>query len=428
MMSAMPPASTGLPRFADGTHAHVAGGYTLIELTIALAMAAIVSTAGLSVFAVFNRHRVRIERASTADDVAKSVLQYLIRESQRVGGGALRPWQSIAVEQDPCGEGGPFTIPCEDDLPHLAGPPRLGTDRVTFAFADDSAVFTSCSIAAMDVNTITLDSVVHAGQTACCNQFRFDDVGAVVVAPIATLANKHLMLSSTGTAGTTVEIFKAITYSSTLSASGASCKFAYTESAQALPLSSEPRPAPSAFAFTSSIGFTKLANAIPITIATAYIGCSVSDCATHPEDRALFLFADRNGGASTNAVLDATDDNFVISPNVIDLQLSLGYDNNGDGEVVESETGENDDFGGNASGIVPDTGFFEEGSPPGDVTLPNPRLMRMLRIGVVSAIKVNDPNYTTSAHIPGGVEHSGVGLHLRAMSTKAAFRSLNLLE
>jgi prepilin-type N-terminal cleavage/methylation domain-containing protein len=56
-------------------------GYTLLEFVVASAMAAIITTAGLSAFAMFNRHRVRMERAVSADETAKIVLQYLVRET-----------------------------------------------------------------------------------------------------------------------------------------------------------------------------------------------------------------------------------------------------------------------------------------------------------------------------------------------------------
>ncbi|MDP2340497.1 MAG: type II secretion system protein [Deltaproteobacteria bacterium] len=419
-----------------------ARAYTLIELTVALVMAAIVSTAGMSAFAMFNRHRVRIERASTADDVAKTVLQYMIRETQRIGGSALRPWQAIAVEQDPCGQAGTkFDVPCED-----GGDAGLGPDRVTFAFADDAAVFSGCPVIEITDSQIKFNKESHEGHVdKCCNQYHFNAENDVVIAPVSELANQHIMLSSTGTAGTLEEIYKAVTYSS--SPGGADCTFNYVQSGQAFPLASVPRPDKSKFAPPpGSTAFIKtFANAIPIKIATAYVGCSTPSCVGRVEDRAIFLFSDRNAGAGTVARLDSTDDNFVLSPNVVDLQVALGYDNDEDGEVVESESGESDDFAGNVSTGELDTGFStataslatgetvlvgdaDDEAAPTALTSPNPRLLRMLRIGVISAVKVNDRGYQTTAQLPGGGELGGNGLHVRAVSSKAAFRSLNLLE
>ena len=423
-------------------------GYTLIELTVALVMASIVSTAGLSAFAAFNRQRVRIERASTADDIAKTVLQYLVRESQRIGGSALRPWQAIAVEQDPCADTSRFQVPCESD--GLPGE-RLGPDRVTFAFADEGAVFSGCTIKSMTASEITFEKPTHEDITGCCNQFRFDDDNNIVLRPLGDFKHEHIMLSSTGFGGTSEEVYKAVTYKT--APGGADCTFNYIESGQAFPLASIPRPGPSAFASdpASTSLLKRQANAIPIKIATAFVGCPKdTDCDAHPEERALFLFSDRNAGASTTARDEPGDDNFPISPNVVDLQVALGYDNDEDGEVVESESGENDDFAGNASSSVADTGFStataslasasetltddddddddDDEDAPAPRTDPNPRLLRMIRIGVVGAVKVNDSSYQTSAQLPGGGVHDGAGLHLRAISSKAAFRSLNLLE
>jgi hypothetical protein len=58
----------------------------------------------------------------------------------------------------------------------------------------------------------------------------------------------------------------------------------------------------------------------------------------------------------------------------------------------------------------------------------DPRRLRMLQVGVVSAIRVNDNGYVSEARLPGGLPIVGRALHLRALTSRAAFRSLNLLE
>ncbi len=423
-------------------------GYTLIELAVSLAMAAVISTAALSAFAAFNRHRVRIERSTSADDIAKTVVQYLVRESQRIGGSALRPWQAIAVEQEPCAT-------------NARGIPCVAGDRVTFAFPDDDAVFPGCSIKNITASSITFENVGHDGRNACCNLFHYDDDGDVDLIQPSELKNEHIMLSSTGFGGTAKEIFKAVTYANSLNADVASCRFDYVESGQAFPLASvkDDGSRPVAGDFKSGSVIEKHGNAIPIKIATAYLGCDAADgdCVNHPEDRALFLFSDRDAGKGTSTDVDRPtasgngDDNFVVSPNIIDLQVALGYDNDEDGEVVENETGINDDFAGNNFDGQRDTGVSNVVSTdttttvsisfgsigltlPVDATTvstnlpPNPRLLRMIRVGVMAAVKVNDPKYISTAQLPGGAVITGRSLHLRALSSKAAFRSLNLLE
>jgi type II secretory pathway pseudopilin PulG len=393
--------------------------YTLLELVVASAMAAIITTAGISAFALFNRQRVRMERAVTGDEVAKVVLQYLVRETQRVGGATLRPWQAIAVEQDPCGS--PGGVPC------------VTGDRITYAFADENALFTSCSIAGLTDSTITFESTSHAGLTGCCNQFRIDANGApTVVAPVA-LSNRHIMLSSTGFGGTQEEQFRAVTYADNLSDLG-NCTFNILTSGQVRPLSSTckgpdgcvgGRPSNAVFFTNGLIG--RRANAIPITVATAYIGCTTTSCADAPEDRGLFIFSDRDAGKSETTSIGPGDDNFAVSPNIIDLQVALGYDRNDDGEIEDSLDGVNDDFSGNRSPPAPGVAVDDIAAPPGRST-EDPRRLRMLQIGVISAIRVNDDGYTSEAQLPGGVPIVGRALHLRALTSRAAFRSLNLLE
>ena len=396
-------------------------GYTLLEVAVASAMAGILTTAGLSAFAMFNRQRVRLERSTTADDTAKVVLQYLVRETQRIGGATLRPWQAMAIEQDPCGVAG--------------GVPCVQGDRVTFAFADERALFTSCKVKALTDTTLQFNQVKHGTDTACCNQFRIDSAGAIVVAPITSLKNTHVMLSSAGTSGTSEERYRAITYANEVG-DGTNCTFKIVTGAQVKPLSSrcegaagtcvDGRPSNAVFASASS-----QANAIPITVATAYIGCTTTSCANAPEDLGLFLFADRNGGVSTSLTVDASDDNFAVSPNIIDLQVAPGYDLDGDGELEESLDGANDDYSGNMNPETDASGKPKKNKDfaiPAGATLEDPRRLRMLAIGVIAAIKVNDQLYTSKAQLPGGVPFEVTALHLRALSSKAAFRSLNLLE
>jgi hypothetical protein len=371
---------------------------------------------------MFNRHRVRMERAVSADETAKIVLQYLVRETQRIGGATLRPWQAIAVEQDPCG-----------DASTRGGLPCVTGDRITYAFADDNALFSSCSIAGLTNNKIVFESMSHAGLTGCCNLFRINGAGAPALVAPATLSNSHLMLSSTGFSGTEEERYRAVTYVNELGDLG-SCTFGIVTSGQVRPLSStcsgsdgcvDGRPANSVFFSDSLIG--RQANAIPITVATAYVGCTTSSCTSAPEDLGLFIFSDRNAGASETTVLDTTDDNFAVSPNIIDLQVALGYDRNDDGELEESFDGSDDDFSGNRSPSVPGTRVIDLATPVGRSTV-NPRQLRMLQIGVVSAIRVNDNGYSSEAQLRGGEPIVGTALHLRALTSRAAFRSLNLLE
>ncbi len=404
-------------------------GYTLLELSVASTMAGILTVAGLSAFAAFNRQRVRMERATTADDTAKVVLQYLIRETQRVGGSSLRPWQAIAVEQDPC----PTSPTGVRDLNCPVG------DRVTYAFADDKAVFTACIIAGLTDTSITFERVPHAGHTGCCNQYRLDASNNPVVVPASQLANAHVMLSSTGRGGVSRERYRAVTYASSI-ADSATCTFPILTSGQVRPLTSHcvvdgvletaetcdnGRPTNSVFHSGSFI--ERRANAIPITVATAYVGCTTASCSTTPEDLGLFIFSDRNAGATATTSVDETDDNFAVSPNIIDLQVALGYDRDDDGELEESVNGIGDDFSGNRSPTTPGVPLPDVASPPGQ-TIEDPRQLRMMAIGVISAIRVNGGSYHSEAQLPGGEALAGDGLHLRALMSKAAFRSLNLLE
>jgi prepilin-type N-terminal cleavage/methylation domain-containing protein len=399
-------------------------GYTLIELTVALAIATVVGVASLSSFAMFNQQRVRMERVATGEDIGKTVVQYLVREAQRVGGSVLRPWQAIAVEQDPCRAEAPCNETC-------SGLPAVTGDRITFAFLDERAAQSSCAIEAIDdeARTITFGQVREFGD-ACCNLLRVpedDPNGEPAPVSPTDLAHEHIMLFRSG-ATAAEEIFKAVTYDDEPLVDLTLCQFKYVESGQTRPLASVPRPSSNEFVSASLV--TKLGNAIPIRVATAYVGCATTDCATHPENRGLFVFSDRDAAADTTMSISAGDDNVLVSPNIADLQVALGYDNNDDGEVLEAAGGVDDDFAGNVSPSSspcarPDdlgTGIMTT------ATAVDPRALRMVAIGVVSAVRVNDPNYRAPAALPGGNLFDGAGLHFRALRSKAGFRSLNLLD
>ena len=394
-------------------------GYTLIELTVALAIGTVVGVAALSAFASFNQQRVRIERLTTGEDIAKIVVQYLVREAQRVGGSVLRPWQAVVVEQDPC------RSECNDSC---SGLPSVAGDRVTFAFLDEQAAQASCPIDSITESetggVVTFLQVPEHGD-ACCNLLRYQTAsnGTVSVDTIepGALANEHAMLVRSG-ATAAEEIFRAVTY--TGSGNTTTCEFPFVQSAQTVPLASSPPPPFTAFTSLSGLN----GKAIPIKVATAYVGCATPDCASHPENRGLFVFSDRDGSDGGPLAISSGDDNVLVSPNVADLQVALGYDHDEDGEVLESEDGTgNDNFAGNVSPSPSAcTRMTDTGAPAN--AAPDPRTLRMISIAVLSAVRVNDRTYQSVAALPGGNLYEATSVHLRPLRSKAGFRSLNLLE
>jgi hypothetical protein len=389
-------------------------------MTVALAIATVVGVSALSAFAMFNRHRLRVERLSVADETAKVVTAYLQREARRIGGSVLRPWQAIAVTQDPCRPECGATC---TGLPGVAG------DQVTFAFLDEEKANPSCTI-----RTITSDG--SGGGT-----IKFDKVGGVCcplaragsTTPFAAadLNDEHIMLQLTSSEPGD-EKFKAVTYAHQFTSNTTACIYNYIESAQTLPLASVPRPPSSVFDGDERRVIVLQGSAVPIKVATAYVGCAQPDCVTHPENRGLFVFSDGDAGASiTLSVNPAVDGNALVSPNVADLQVALGYDNDDDGEVSLTINGLADDYAGNASPTDPCTNPTDLGTgvnPSSSTVAPDPRLLRTVLVGVMSAMKMNDPTYRSKAFLPGGNQLSVTGIHLRALHTKAAFRSLNLLD
>ena len=132
-------------------------GFNLIEVAVASALAGIISIAAIGTFAHLNRQLVQVQRETNAADVAKSVTDMLVGSLQGIGGGAIRPFMAVWVE-----DGGSVNV--RDALfPH---PPGIKTDRITWATLVESAP--TCAITGMTESTVSSTGV---GATCCLSRF-----------------------------------------------------------------------------------------------------------------------------------------------------------------------------------------------------------------------------------------------------------------
>lgn len=141
--------------------ATTARGFNLIEVAVATAMAGVISIAAISAFASLNRQLVSLQAQSTANDSAKSLIDLLTTEMQGVGGGAIRPWMAIWVEN-----GSSATDAARNET--FKPPEGIGSDRVTFATLIGAAP--SCAITSMKASSLVADG---AGKN-CCLDAMFD--------------------------------------------------------------------------------------------------------------------------------------------------------------------------------------------------------------------------------------------------------------
>ncbi len=75
-------------------------GFTIIELMIAMAAGSILLAVGLSGYQVVMRTFVLAEHASVANEDSKMLNEFLGANVQGLGGGAVRPWAAVSVQDN----------------------------------------------------------------------------------------------------------------------------------------------------------------------------------------------------------------------------------------------------------------------------------------------------------------------------------------
>lgn len=96
-----------------------ARGFTLLEVMVASAISVTILGLALSALTDLNRQMARVQQESVANDESKLLNDYISTAMVAVGGGMLRPWTSLWVED---------------------GWGATGADRLTFATLEDLAL------------------------------------------------------------------------------------------------------------------------------------------------------------------------------------------------------------------------------------------------------------------------------------------------
>jgi prepilin-type N-terminal cleavage/methylation domain-containing protein len=412
---------------------HHRRGFNLIELAVAMTISGLIGAAALMVFRSVSATRTRIGRMTIADDNAKVLGHYLEREAQRVGGSRLRPWQAIGIED----ENGSTPFDCS-----AGGLPCVIGDRLTFAFAVAGFVPESCSIDTltssdgMNSGTIKFKKEFDIGGVKqCCIEVRQGEEGPFN-APPDDLVNTHAIISSGNK-------HFGLTFVSSLS----NCQFRWVRSGQVKPLSSGfvnvgdfdrlEGVAPNKFQVT---GF-----AVPVDVATFFVGCAdasgckcdpVAGCreSDHPEQRALFLFSDRDAAttpAGQIVYVEGVDRLELITAGVLDFQVSVLADIDGDGNVTDDGSSATDEVFGNDiadSTISGGRSVWMSGASELNLT----GKMRGMRFEVITGVMTHDPAFAGEVarqiSIVRPVPLQKHGMHVRRTAVAAAFRNLNILK
>jgi prepilin-type N-terminal cleavage/methylation domain-containing protein len=332
--------------------------FSLIEVAVASAIAGMISAAAVASFAMINRQLVRLQSESLASDHAKSLVDLLVSELQGVGGGPIRPWMAVWVEDgnapDVLGRNAAFSPPA---LP-------IRPDRVTFATLIPDVP--SCTITAHTGATLTA-SVGDGG--GCCLQDLLD-AGRIAG---GTTAHAFLVLG---------ERHRQVTLDPP---SAAACTATVSEG----PMSAIDNPPPGGN-FTGGVIVTA-------RVKTLYLTAG----------RELRVYEERSPGGALS--IDPGE-SVRLAGNVADFQLQLGYDRENDGRLVDtSDSG--DEWLYNIAALEDPAAFRADA-------------LRMIGVGVVVALPLTDPDYSSSAQIVGSPRIDGVRLHLRGAMGKAALRNI----
>lgn len=361
-----------------------ARAFNLLEVAVASAMAGIIAVAAISSFAVLNRQLVKLQAESGASDDAKTLIDFLVTDLQAVGGGSVRPWMALWIEDggDPAS-----TARCTNFGQTGCGTPQ-SSDRITYALVvPDSR---TCPITAMNPTHIFSDT---SGSTCCLSRLADDDRGGYLdgtdvkmhVVAINGASSRQISLSDFNPGGGLT-----------------ACSMKYL-------------PGPLA-GIDNADGDALLDSVDPSVTATSLVGGTVSAVAIrtiylNQATKELFAFEEKRDFNGVDVDVKP-DERKRVASNVHDLQVQLGYDGNpADGRLVDL-------------GTTTDEWLYNAPSDTlsGGLTFDD---LRMAAVGVVVGVNVKDPNYTSSsAQVVGGGVKNVPGVHMRSGMGKAALRNV----
>ncbi len=343
-------------------------GFNLIEVAVASVMAGVIGIAAIGSFASLNRQLVTLQAESTTNDAAKSLIDHLITDMQGVGGGPIRPWMGLWVEN------GATAADAARDAVFLP-PSTVRSDRVTFATLIEAAP--SCRIVSMDGTGLQGELVKTLGRDECCLEAMFANAS---VAENATVMLAYLV---TNTKHRQVALTR-----------GVGCKATVA-------------PGPlAAVDITPGFSIAKPdTNFVGGTVVAAKVR-TIFLSATN-----LFEFSQlRNFSSDPPSMSDGTLS--VVSSGVYDFQVQLGYDTGPD-RRVDDRNALDDEWLYN----------LEAELGTGGVTF-DPTALRMVGVGAVVGIRVSNPGAASRAQVIGGAEVVRGDVYLRAAMGRASLRNL----
>ena len=358
-------------------------GFTMLELMTALIISAIVATVATTAVVQLMKTIKMTDRRSRTNPEARRIVDYSISRLQAVGGGPVRTWMAVWVED---ANDGTNTADCEarGDLAKCDK-----ADRVTVVELYDKPYYNDCPVISSTNTKITskadTEVIWDPGNPAyCCYDLWSNnalDVGQFNPGAAMLLVN-----------GDFYEVLNIFNRQDACNIERASFAGPATANGQAYGINNKPAAA------------NDYANGMlySIRVFTLYV-----DETKHQ----LFEWEDKN----INGNMDLGE-TYLIAPNVWDLQFALAYDSNPEDGVITETGGVDDEWLGNAAGDAIGVDGLVNAQP---------KHLRMADVGVVSAAKVADGG-GNSASVLNGFSISNAKYFVRAVRGRAMFRNTYL--
>jgi hypothetical protein len=332
-----------------------ARGFSLLEFAVAMAVSLAVLSMAIVLLVQIGHALNTAETAAKVDANAKVLIDMLVTRTQGIGGYGIRPHAAISVERQGCLARGPL-------------PPCGNADRMTLVVtsADDPVV----NVTRPTATTLSTTATCGAADNVCC--FVQDDDGNAV-----SYVDRTLFLWQAD--GSSYQPVKSTTL--------AGCTLSFTEVADLAP-------------DLTVAGFTA-GTLHAVRVETYYLD-EAAGSLVHWVDADL----DNAFGA---------DESSVLARGVLDFQLALGFDVDGDGVVADDGTVD-DEWLGNAAA---DT--FGSGGLAGADRVD-------LRLGAFGVVIGQRAPYaeTMTASVLDGLPVSLDRRVIRANLGQALFRNLNI--
>lgn len=343
-------------------------GFSLLELAISMAIAGIVVAAASTVAVNVMRVLKLQGKMSIADQDARRLVDFVVGRMQASGGGAVRPWMGLWLEEE---------CAARDGMPECSG-----HDRLTVIDVDTTR--NTCTIASVSASSI---SFVPEADGSCCYDWPAEALPDLLFPD--QFSGQSLMLVNGRDVWTMVVPTAPIAGTCTYGLTGVRPLAAWSD------------------AQTTLVGVFDGGTAVAAAPRTLYIDDLPSAAAALPVETQppthLVEWFDRN----QNGVLEANEKSIVF-PGIYDFQVSLGYDEPEDGAVVDQGTA-TDEWRGNAT----ESGPFSL----------SPSSLRMGGVGVVVGVKAVEPG-RKSAQVLNGPTVTKSSAVLRRAVGKAMLRNV----